>query len=153
MITIEPVTQANRRAVLALDVRPAQRRHIETTAECLAEADETPLWRPVALMSGGDLVGFAMYGRFPAWIGDGGGMQVWLDRLLIDARHQGRGLGEAALAALLVRLRGEYGDTPVYLSVYGDNAPAIRLYAKYGFAFTGELDTKGERVMRREAGG
>ena len=39
------------------------------------------------------------------------------------------------------------GKDRVFLSVYDDNQGAIRLYEKLGFAFNGELDTKGERVM------
>ena len=50
-------------------------------------------------------------------------------------------------AALLERLPKEYGKDRVFLSVYDDNQGAIRLYEKLGFAFNGELDTKGERVM------
>ena len=73
--------------------------------------------------------------------------QLWLDRLLIDRAYQGRGYGAGAVAALLERLPKEYGKDRVFLSVYDDNQGAIRLYEKLGFAFNGELDTKGERVM------
>lgn len=148
---ITPITGANRPAACALDVAPDQRRHIETVSECLAEADAEPRWKPVALYAGDTMVGFAMYGCFPNWIGEGNEDQVWLDRLLIDRRFQGHGYGEAALVQLLDHLAEAYGIGPVYLSVYGDNSRAIALYAKHGFAFTGALDTKGEKVMRREA--
>ncbi|MDL2317493.1 GNAT family N-acetyltransferase [Eubacteriales bacterium OttesenSCG-928-A19] len=137
--------------VLALEVLPEQRRHIETVQECLDEAKDDARWRPVALFAGSALVGFAMYGQFPSWLDASRDTQVWLDRLLIDRRYQGKGYGEQSLRTLLSRLRTEYGDGHVYLSVYGDNDRAIALYKRYGFAFTGALDTKGERVMRREA--
>lgn len=148
-MTIKPITPDNLQAVLALSVAPDQMRHIETTQECLDEAAQDARWRPIALVEDENIVGFAMYGSFPAWIGHSGDQQVWLDRLLIDARFQGRGLGEGALRMLLARLAEEYDTNVIYLSVYGDNAKAIALYEKYGFVFTGELDTKGEKVMRR----
>lgn len=148
-LTIVPVTPANREDVLALAVLPHQRRHIESPAECLREAETESRWRTVALCMDGTAVGFAMYGQFPGWTGGTGAQQVWLDRLLIDGRAQGKGYGEAALLALLDRLAVEYGTDTVYLSVYEDNERAIALYKKHGFCFTGDLDTKGEKVMRR----
>lgn len=148
-ITIRAINDANLPAVLALSVAPGQRRHIETTAECLAEADADARWCPVALCHGDTLVGFAMYGAFPGWTGTDRSRQVWLDRLLIDQWYQGRGYGEAALIALLGRLEKVYATDDIYLSVYGDNAPAIALYERHGFAFNGELDSKGEKVMVR----
>ena len=66
--------------------------------------------------------------------------KAWLYAFLIV-------LGMGAVAALLERLPKEYGKDRVFLSVYDDNQGAIRLYEKLGFAFNGELDTKGERVM------
>ena len=73
--------------------------------------------------------------------------QLWLDRLLIDRRFQGRGYGRAALAALLERLEREYHKKRIYLSVVEANRPAAALYESFGFRFTGERDTHGERVM------
>lgn len=89
-------------------------------------------------------VGFAMYKYFGFFPPLG---RAWLDRLLIDARYQGHGYGAAAVTALCARIRAEYGCRRVYLSVYEDNAPAIRLYEKAGFAFNGQRDVKGEKVM------
>lgn len=88
-LAIRPVTAERLPAVLALRVAPGQEGFIETTAQCLAEAAEEPTWRPVALCDGGQVVGFAMYGRFR------NRRRVWLDRLLIDRAYQGRGYGRA----------------------------------------------------------
>ena len=74
---------------------------------------------------------------------------IWLDRLLIDARFQGRGYGRAALEALLERLSREYPEQDVYLSVIEGNDVATRLYEQYGFRFIGEKDIHGEDVMVR----
>lgn len=149
-IALRPVTDHNRAQVLALRVAKEQERHIETVDECLAEAAECKAWRPMGIYAGDTLVGFAMYGRFANFTEKGQAARVWLDRLLIDSRYQGRGYGRAALAALLLRLGEEYGCDAVYLSVYADNARAIGLYRRFGFAFTGEIDLKGEKVMRAE---
>ena len=93
-------------------------------------------------------MGFAMYGFFPMYKPAG---RVWLDRLLIGAAHQGRGYGGAALGLLLARLRAEYGNRDVYLSVVAGNEAAARLYASFGFVRTGEKDVGGEEVYVRRA--
>ena len=51
------------------------------------------------------------------------------------------------LEALLERLEREYHKKRIYLSVVEANRPAAALYESFGFRFTGERDTHGERVM------
>lgn len=143
LLHFEPVCSGNRKEIEQLQVFPAQAGFIESVRECLREADEASQWKPVGIYDGKNLVGFAMYGYFqsppPA--------RLWLDRLLIDRAHQGKGYGKAAVLALLEKLRREYGRPQVYLSVYADNAAAIALYRQVGFCFNGEYDTKGEKMM------
>ncbi|WP_257125362.1 GNAT family N-acetyltransferase [Bhargavaea cecembensis] len=43
----------------------------------------------------------------------------------------------------------EYGEQPIYLSVFPDNEAAIHLYEKLGFVLLDEYDTKGEQVMKK----
>ena len=100
-IRLEPVTVASRAAVERLETAPGQEGFVESVAECLAEADRRRCWRPVGVYDGDALIGFAMYGFFWEYLPFG---RLWLDRLLIDRRFQGRGYGRAALAALLERL-------------------------------------------------
>lgn len=112
--------------------------------ECLQEADKLELWRPVGIYDNSTLVGFAMYGYFPMPAPG----QLWLDRLLIDKKYQGKGYGKQAVVSLLDRLHTEYQSNTVYLSVYANNPHAIRLYQQIGFLFNGEYDTKGEQIIK-----
>lgn len=139
----EPVNSSNREEIEHLTVFSEQSGFIESVGECLQEADQLELWRPVGIYDGDMLIGFAMYGYFP----EPAPGQLWLDRLLIDKEYQGKGYGKQAVLALLDRLRTEYSADTVYLSVYRNNPRAIRLYEKIGFRFNGEYDTKGESVM------
>ena len=147
-IRFEPVTKENRNLVLQLRVAPGQEGFVESVAQCLAEADRQSCWRPVAIYDDQILVGFAMYGFFWPYLPFG---RVWLDRLLIDGRYQGRGYGREALAGLLERLEKTYHRKKIYLSVIEANQAAIKLYEKFGFRFTGELDVNGEKVMMRKS--
>ena len=96
---LEPVTAQNREEILRLGVLPGQKGYIETVAQCMEEAGEYGGWRPVGIYDGDLPVGFSMYGFFREEYPPEG--RLWLDRLLIDVRFQGRGYGRAALEALL----------------------------------------------------
>lgn len=145
-ISFKPVEDSNKRAVLALRVAQKQTGFIETVAECLDEAEMDDRWHPAGIYADNDiLVGFVMYGSFKSR--STGETRVWLDRLLIDEKYQGKGLGKAATLAILARLFQEYGCDEVYLSVYNTNKTAIHLYTEIGFAKNGQKDTKGEDVM------
>ena len=137
------VNAENRREVEGLTVFSEQAGFIESVSECLREADELELWRPVGIYDSDTLIGFAMYGYFP----EPAPGQLWLDRLLIDKRYQGKRYGRQAVFALLGRLQTEYKCDKVYLSVYKDNSHAIHLYQQIGFRFNGTYDTKGEHIM------
>ena len=102
-LSVTPITSQNRREALSLRVAAGQEGFIESVSQCLSEADENPVWHPLGIYDRGTMVGFSMYGFFPMESAPEG--RLWLDRLLIDRRFQGRGYGRAALAALLERLR------------------------------------------------
>lgn len=139
-----PVTDENIETVSKLHVAPSQIGSVETVAESYREAKALPLWRPVAVLIDGDMVGFAMYGLCQH---EGERGRVWLDRFFIDERFQGRGYARPVLKELLRVIRETYGYDEIFLSVYADNAVAIRLYESIGFQFNGELDINDERVM------
>lgn len=139
-LSIEKVSKKNLEKVLSLQLLDAQKGYIETVAACLEEASENKAWRPNAIYDHKTLVGFTMYGLLE----DG---RVWLDRLLIDKDYQHQGYGQAAVQQLVTKLCKDYQVSEIFLSVYEENSVAVRLYQKIGFVFTGELDTKGEKVM------
>ena len=71
----------------------------------------------------------------------------WLGWLAIDARHQGLGLGRAAVLAALSRLRRIAGCRRVRLLVAPDNVAARRLYERAGFVVCDDWPATGELVM------
>lgn len=143
-LLLKPVTRANRAAVLALRIQKSQEGFVETPARCLKEAFWCRLWRPVGIYAAETLIGFAMYGRFP-WEGSGG--RVWLDRFLIDEKHQGYGYGKQALHLLVATLFDTYRCDEIFLSIYETNQLAAHLYDEFGFAYNGELDLHKEKIM------
>lgn len=143
-IHVEPVDDRNRLEVLALKIDETQKGFVESPEQCLKEAAAESCWRPVGIYDGETLIGFSMYGYFWQYLPFG---RVWLDRLLIDRRFQGRGYGHSVLPLMIDRLRTEYRRKKIYLSVVEENEGAIHLYEKFGFRFNGERDIHGEKVM------
>ncbi|MGH3451608.1 MAG: ribosomal protein S18-alanine N-acetyltransferase [Haloechinothrix sp.] len=70
-----------------------------------------------------------------AVVGRAGDCEAEVHTIGVAPEAQGRGVGGALLVALLER--ADEVDAPVFLEVRTDNAPAIALYAKYGFARIG----------------
>lgn len=144
---IRDITALNKKEVLALHIADNQQDFIETTQQCLDEAESDQRFIPVGLYKEGKPVGFAMYGVFPH---EDDTQRVWLDRYFIDERYQHQGLGKYFLQQLIDFLQATYNCQKIFLSVYDNNEVAIQLYQKFGFTFNGELDEKGEKVMVRE---
>lgn len=86
------------------------------------------------------MVGFLMFG----WDTD---LEHWsLVRFMVDARYQGRGIGQQALRIFLSRFRAKYGLVPLCLRVNRDTDAAIHLYKKLGVEQTGVIDD--EEILR-----
>jgi diamine N-acetyltransferase len=69
---------------------------------------------------------------------------------MIDAAHQGKGYGRAAMRALIERLARMPECAEIYLSFEPNNINAESLYRSLGFEPTGKTDEIGEIIMRYE---
>lgn len=141
-----PVDAGNLEAVLALQVAPGQRSLVAPVDRSLAQAAYEPASRAVALFDGEQAVGLMLLydarqdAERPA-------DQLYLWRLMIDARHQRRGLGRRAMDWLLAEAqRGGYAE--VGLSHVMKDGHAGPFYERCGYAYTGEV-VDGEHKMRR----
>ena len=63
-----------------------------------------------------------------------------LQQLMIDARYQNRGYGTQALLLILKKLKHERAYDRVEVCVKRENALALHVYEKAGFADTGYVD-------------
>lgn len=140
-ITLQPVTWENFSAVIALTVTPEQADFVAPNVYSIAEAYLEPTWTPLAINAGDDLVGFTLFGR------DDETGRWWLMRYMIDARHQGKGYGTAALRMVIDLMVERHGCGEIFLGYAPGNDVAGRLYARIGFAPTGEV-VGGEIVAR-----
>jgi RimJ/RimL family protein N-acetyltransferase len=148
-VRLVEITPATAPAVLALRTHRSQERSVATVAASFADALVPPLedGAPVvpwmrAIEADGDLVGFVMTTEVTEHH-----PEPYLWRLLVDRRHQRRGVGDRAMALLVERWRAA-GCASVAVSwVPGPGSPAP-FYLGRGFVPTGEVDD-GEVVARR----
>ncbi|WP_214369832.1 GNAT family N-acetyltransferase [Pseudonocardia sp. H11422] len=147
-VYLREITDDNRDAVCALRVRRRQRRFVESVASSLddaaAEPEANPWYR--AVYSGDEPVGFVMLSWNAPADPPGVTGRYFLWRLLIDKRHQRRGVGREVLRQITDLVRAD-GATELLTSYQpGDDDPGP-FYRRFGFQPTGEIDD-GEIVLR-----
>ncbi|MFC3899518.1 GNAT family N-acetyltransferase [Aliicoccus persicus] len=141
-LTIRNIDEANIEVVKNVTMKKDQESFIESVEECLEEAAEYEQWCPVAIYHEEEVVGFAMYGAF------GKNPDTWIDRIIIDQAHQGKGYGKQAIHLLIDIVTKKYQVNVVYLSFVKENVVAKQLYENMGFTFTGEYDPEGELIYK-----
>ena len=149
-VSLVEVTRDSVDAILDLEVSPEQRRFVAPNALSIAQAHfEKGAWFR-AIEADGTPVGFVMLfdptikgaiGEDEFRPGD-----IWLWRLMIDHRHQGKGIGRKALDLVVAHARGRPGIGRLMSShVPGDDGPRD-FYLRYGFSETGEYTDDGAEV-------
>lgn len=115
---------------------------IETVDECLKEANIHHEWHPIAIYNEKEVIGFAMYGSF------GPNKDIWIDRIMIDEKYQGKGLGKIVMKKLFDIVWKEYQVNVIYLSIVEENRFAYCLYKSLEFEFMNETDPNGELLFK-----
>ena len=143
-VRLEPITEANLRAVFDLKTGPGQEAFVApnpwSLAQALVEGDKA--W-PRAIVAGDEVVGFLMLEIDPD-ADDGRPFGLW--RLMLAADRQRQGFGSAAIRLAIDEVRAR-GGTELYTSwVPGEGSPGP-FYEGLGFVPTGEVD-EGEIVGR-----
>jgi RimJ/RimL family protein N-acetyltransferase len=148
-VDLVEITPANVRRVGELDRAFSQRRFVSSVYQSYGDALVPPVHegnevRPWfrAIEADGEPVGFMMVAEpLPTQ------PHPYLWRLMIDWRHQGRGIGRAALSALAEQ-RAREGATHLLLSCTADviGSPE-RFYQRLGFERTGTTNEWGETEM------
>lgn len=140
-VTLREITDSNRGDVLRLAVTPGQSGFVDGVGASLEEAAAKPGACPWARAIYADEapVGFIM-------IADGapaGHPEIpwpyYLWRLLIDAGHQRRGYGTAALELVVEYVRGRPGALELVTSAVPGEGSPMPFYERCGFHPTGRM--------------
>lgn len=142
------IDHTNDRAVRALRTHKSQERFVAPVVDSFADAlfSEPHEGHPVvpwmrAVEADGDLVGFVMVA-----LSSEHHDEPYLWRLLVDRRHQRRGIGRRVLDLVVEDCR-QRGDASLLVSWVDGKGSPRPLYERYGFVPTGEID-HGEVVAR-----
>ncbi|WP_291257000.1 N-acetyltransferase [Flavonifractor sp.] len=136
-ITLQNVDESNFLACFSLELDAQQEKFVSHPIRSLAQAY---VYRgqctPFAVCRAGEVVGYLMV----IYDYDEEAYFIW--HLMIDARHQGRGYGRAAMEAALAYIRSKpFGDSSIVrLTVSPENSAACHLYQTLGFSPTGRAD-------------
>ena len=139
-MTLEPITPDNWREAVFLTTDPERKNPLDQEWLCnnafsMLQAIYEPEIHCRLIRADGESVGFAMY---EAWELKGG--VPLLCRFMIDVDCQGKGYGAQALPVVLEEMYQKYGRRELYITVEQANERAVRMYEKFGFRFTGEVD-------------
>jgi histidinol dehydrogenase len=142
---VRPVTDANVDELIKLKTTEVQEDFVAPVSKSLAQASVRPAGRPLGLYSNGQPVGFLLLWdarRDPDLADRADQLYIW--RLMIDARYQGLGHGQAAMRWLIDEAK-RMGVASVGLSHVPENTVG-KFYEKFGFAYTGKVN-EGEHEM------
>ncbi|MFF5772831.1 GNAT family N-acetyltransferase [Streptomyces californicus] len=138
-VTLHVVGADNWRAVADSAPRDDQRDWVPAlAARYLVLSSREDDWNSLAVLAGEEVTGHIMWARDE----DG---SYWIGGMLIDAAHQGTGIGRAAVRTLAAWLSAREDCTAVRLSYAPENEAAAHLYTSLGFRPNGE-DEDGEVV-------
>jgi diamine N-acetyltransferase len=149
MVTLRPIDDGNREAVLALEVSPAQRQFVSDVPGSLQEAADEPDGRALywAVYADDVPVGFVMISDD---VGGPGYFPQYLWKLLIDRRYQGRGYGTATLDLVADYFRRRPEVEIMRTSCGQGKGSPLGFYERNGFRQTGEIVFDGEILLERK---
>ena len=140
---VRPVRDADVLALIKLETTPQQSEFVASNAVSLAQAAYKTAGRPFGLYADGEPVGFLLL--WDARQDDEEPLdELYVWRLMIDAKHQGRGHGSAAMRWVIEEAR-RIGVARVGLSHVPHNT-VDAFYERFGFRHTGKVED-GEREM------
>jgi histidinol dehydrogenase len=142
---VRPVGDHNVDELIKLQTTPEQERFVASVPKSLAQAAYRPAGRPLGLYADGKPVGFLLLWdarRDPDIEDRADELYVW--RLMIDARFQRQGHGQAAMRWVIDEAR-RMGVARVGLSHVPENTVGA-FYERFGFRYTGKVN-EGEQEM------
>lgn len=140
-VTLREVTAETVGAICRLSVTEDQRQFVAPNAVSIAQAHFSNHAWFRAIYSGDTPVGFAMIEDRPEK------PEYFLWRFMVDAEHQGQGVGKRAVELLIDHVKSRPSATEFLTSVVQEKGGPQGFYEKLGFQLTGECE-EGEALMR-----
>ena len=140
-VTLREITAETVRVVTELSVTEHQKRFVATNAESLAQALFAPEAWYRAIYLDDEPVGFVMLSDDSLLDPVPAHPEMGLWRFMVDAKHQHRGVGRAAMQLVLEHVRGKGLFEKMSLSYFPDEGSPEPFYRSFGFQPTGRWTT------------
>lgn len=148
-VTLREITADTVRAVMKLAVTEYQNRFVAPNAWSLGQALFAPEAWYRAIYLGEEPVGFVMLSDDSLLepMPENPEVAVW--RLMVDAKHQRKGVGRAAMLQVIDHVKTKGIFKKLSISYVPEEGGPEKLYLSLGFKPTGEIDD-GEVVLELE---
>ena len=139
-VSLREITSETVRAVIKLSVAENQKGFVASNAISLAQALFAPEAWYRAIYLGDEPVGFVMLSDDSLLdpVPENPEVGVW--RLMVDAKHQRKGVGRAAMLLVIEHVRRNGIFKKLAISYVPEEGGPEKLYLSLGFRPTGELD-------------
>lgn len=139
-VTLREITASTVRAVIKLSVTDYQNRFVAPNAVSLAQALFSPDAWYRAIYLAEEPVGFVMLSDESLLdpLPENPEVAVW--RFMVDAKHQRKGVGRAAMLQVIAHVRRKGLFKKLALSYIPEEGGPEQLYLSLGFKPTGEMD-------------
>jgi diamine N-acetyltransferase len=145
-VSFREITSETVRAVTDLSVAESQRLFVAPNAVSLAEAPfSTDAWYR-AIYYADELVGFVMLYDESLRPSPPEMPELWVWRLIVDARYQGRGIGRTAMQMIIAHPKSKKVAPVLQLSFVAPAKSLQNFYLSLGFRHTGRIQD-GEAVL------
>lgn len=151
-VTLRKIDRTNWREAIGIKLLQSQESFVSPPVKSLAAAyvrqhGDQYDYAPMGIYDGDSMVGYVSTLCDPRTRDD-----YWIDDIMIDARHQRKGLGRAAVAETIAHILRTYPRCEaIMLSCHRNNRVAAALYRSMGFEDTGTMNTlTGEPDYRLE---
>ena len=151
LVTLREITADTVRAVIKLSVTEYQNRFVAPNATSLAQALFAPNAWYRAIYLGDEPVGFVMLADDSLLDPVPQNPEVVVWRLMVDAKHQRKGVGRAAMLLVIDHVRRKAVFKKLAISYIPEEGGPEQLYLSLGFRPTGEMD-EDEVVMELPLG-
>ena len=135
-ITLREINGDNFDEIIALKVE----KYCASNLYSLAQAKVYTEAIPLAIYNDDIAVGFIMYEIEPR-----DNNEYWIDRLMIDEKHQKKGYGKIAMEIIIDKIKQDKTHNKIKLSTNPDNFIGRKFYRNLGFKETGEMH--GDEVL------
>ncbi|MFY3792584.1 GNAT family N-acetyltransferase [Ureibacillus sp. MALMAid1270] len=144
MLHLKTITKDNWVDAISLRVKEDQVNFVASNAVSLAQLNFLDNFHAKGIYYGDEMVGFTLYGI------DEDDHEFWIYRMMIDAKHQGKGYGKESVKLVIDDIKAikEERHQTITLSYEPTNVHAKRIYEKMGFKEVEGLIIGGEQVSR-----